>query len=56
VNSPAITSAPANMVIMALRCAITRWWRACSTATGSVTRVKIDSKWIALHGPHIRMS
>ena len=56
VNSPAISSAPANIAIMALRCWGTRWRRACRIANGSVASVKIDSRWIGLHGPHTRRS
>src|SRR5258705_6847809 len=29
--------------------------RACSTASGNVTNTRMDSRWIGLHGPHIRI-
>lgn len=51
VKAPAITRAPRNIEIIALRCAGTRCLWAASTASGKVTRVKIDSKWIGLQGP-----
>ena len=51
VNAPAITSAPTKIEIIALRCCITRCLRACITASGSITSVKIDSAWIGLNGP-----
>src|SRR5215831_3588654 len=53
VKRPATTSAPAKMAIMALRCLPTRWRRACKTASGSIASVKIASRWIGLHGPHM---
>jgi hypothetical protein len=56
VNRPATTSAPVKMAIMALRCRSTRWRRACTTASGSVASVKIESRWIGLHRPQTRRS
>ncbi len=56
VNSPAISSAPANIAIMALRCWVTWWRRACRTANGSVDqredRQQMDRAPRAPH-PHI---
>jgi thiamine pyrophosphate-dependent acetolactate synthase large subunit-like protein len=46
----------AKMRIMALRCFATRWRRACRTAIGNVTSVKIESRWIGLHRPQTRRS
>ena len=42
VNSPATTSAPVKMAIIALRCRSTRWRRACTTASGSEDREQMD--------------
>ena len=56
VNRPAMTSAPVKMPIIALRWRWTRWRRACTTASGSMTSVKIDSRWIGLNGPMTRRS
>src|SRR5712691_7613288 len=56
VKRPAITSAPVKMLIIALRWLTTRWRRAWKTASGSITSVKIASKWIGLQGPHWRNS
>ena len=52
VNTPAIPSAPPKIEIIALRCCITRFLCACSTASGSVTSVKIKNEdGSGLNGP-----
>ena len=57
VNSPAITSAAEEYADHGLAMRAKR--RAAAppiTATGSMIRVKIDSRWIGLNGPTIRIS
>src|ERR1700730_15450269 len=55
VKIPAMTNAPTNRLIIARRCLRTSCCRARHTASGSIARVKIDSKWIGLNGPHSRI-
>ena len=55
VETPAITSAPMSNAVIALRWRLTSCWRARQTAGGSITRTRIDKRWIGLHGPHRRM-
>ena len=56
VNRPAITKAPRKIATIARRCCSTACRFAFQTASGSVTRVKIASRWMGLHGPQIRSS
>src|ERR1700731_4019128 len=55
VKIPAISNAPTNRPSIARRCLRTSCCRARHTASGSIARVKIDSKWIGLNGPHSRI-
>lgn len=55
-NSPAITSAPTKMAIIALRCRLTRCRHACTTASGGVASAKIESRSIGLHRLRMRSS
>ena len=56
VNAPAIKRAPTNKPVMARRCCATSCRRARQTASGSMTSVNSDNRWIGLHGPHSRIS
>jgi len=51
VKRPAITSAPQKRPTMVERWRRTEWWWACQMPSGSITSVKIDSKWMGLHSP-----
>jgi hypothetical protein len=55
VNPPAITRAPVNNISIAMRCCAMSCRRACITASGNVTKTRMDSKWIGLHGPRSRI-